>query len=255
MLSWGRRRQLTILLVLGLFVFSLLVGLYYAFLRPTAGCFDGILNQDERAVDCGGTCVRVCEVEVSSLITFWTRVFRVAPGVYDVGALLENSNAGFAIGRLPYTIRVYDAANVPIAERSGMTFVNQKERFLIFEPRIPTGNRVPTRAVLELGDFEWTRLKSAVVNRDMGIENKVIVLDPTPRVTAELVNLSPKDLPEVTVTTAVFDTEGNVLGVSGTVVDDVPHDGRVPVSFTWPEAFSGTPVTLEIFPRLNAVTP
>ncbi len=257
MATWAQRRQITIVLVIGLIFFFLLAAVYYVFFRPSQSCFDGLENQDERGVDCGGVCQKVCPVEVADLINFWTRVFRVSPGQYDVGALIENPNIGFSIERLPYTIRVYDANNIPLAERRGTTFVNQKERFLIFESRIPTGNKIPVRAVLEIEDFSWTRSsassKSDILN--VNVQNKEMVLDPSPRLTADLLNGSAKDLQDIAVSAVVFDKDENVLGVSGTVVDQLPHGERTEVVFTWPEAFSGVPLTLEVYPRLDAVSP
>lgn len=258
MLSWGARRQLSIIAIILLALFLVAAGAYFAFFRPTANCFDGIQNADERGADCGGACQKVCSVEVTSLINFWTRIFRVSDGVYDVGALIENPNLGFAIGRLPYTIRVFDAKNVALVERTGTTYVNQKERFLIFESRILTGNRVPTRATLELGSYEWTRLSpesGAKIVSEIGVENKDMITAPRPRLTADVVSNSSRDLRDISVTAVVYDKDQNVLGVSGTHVDELRRSQRVHVVFTWPEAFSSAPVTIEIFPRLNAATP
>lgn len=257
MLSWGARRQLTIILVLTGILFLLLVGTYYVFLRPQPNCFDGARNQDELGVDCGGRCAKVCPVEVSTLINFWTRVFRVSDGVYDVGALVENPNAGFHIPRLSYTIRVYDAKNIPVAERRGMTFVNPKERFLIFEAAIPTGNKVPVRAVLEFEESEWIR--GNMQNGDgvggLTIVGKIFTADPAPRLSAELENASQKDFGGITVSAVLYDADKNVLGVSGTHVDELPHGGKAPVVFTWPELFKNEVASSDIFPRLDAFTP
>lgn len=255
MLSWGARRQLTIVLVLSLALFFVLLGVYYLFLRPQPNCFDASQNQDELGVDCGGRCARVCAVEVSPLINFWTRVFRISDGVYDVGALVENPNAGFYVPRLAYTIRVYDDKNIPLAERTGITFVNSKEQLLIFEPQIPTGNKIPVRAVLQLQESEWMRVSGDRTLSLFAVENKRFETDPSPRLSAELVNMSQEDLSNIAVSAVAYDKDKNVLGVSSTHVDGLGHGARVPVVFTWPESFSAEALSYDILPRLNAFTP
>lgn len=257
MIPWGVRRQITILSVVGLLLTAFFVAVYILFLRSTPTCSDGRQNQGELGVDCGGSCEKVCPVEIAEVITHFTRVFRVSPGVYDVAVLLENPNVGFGINSLPYEIKVYDAKNVLVGNQTGTTFVNEQERFVIFAPRIRTGNRVPVRAFISFGDFEWKRLVRGSGQSSapkFSIEEERWSFDPNPRLTAILVNDSPTELFSIGVSAVVSDASGNALGASATVVDRLPGGASTPISFTWPEQFTGTPANTEILPRINAVT-
>ena len=56
------------------------------FLERDETCVDGIQNQDETGIDCGGICVTACLDQISDLKVLWSRVFYVDVGVYDAVA-------------------------------------------------------------------------------------------------------------------------------------------------------------------------
>lgn len=258
MASWGAQRQILILLVFFALVIGAFSGIYVLYFKPQPTCFDGLQNQGELGVDCGGGCSAVCVSEVTPLVTFWTRLFEVTDKAYDVAAFVENPNAGYGVPSLRYTFRVFDANNVIIVEREGETFVNEKDRFVIVEARLDVGNRIPARAIVEFDDIVWKRLPrdDARQNpRPFSLEDKQLVLEPHPRLSAKLVNMAAVPLKNISVSAVVLDRDDNALGVSSTVVDLLPRGGAADIAFTWPQAFNGTPVSTEIYPHLNVVAP
>ena len=99
-MRWAVQRQLFIaLLILGFFG-MLAAGGWYVFLYAPPSCTDGIINQDEEGVDCGGVCKLLCQApRVSAL---WSRAVLIAPGVYHAVALVRNPEASAGTERLPY---------------------------------------------------------------------------------------------------------------------------------------------------------
>lgn len=251
MLSWGARRQLTIVSVIAICALVAGVTFYLTALRPSPTCTDGVQNQEELATDCGGPCAKVCSMEVTPLVVHWTRFFKLQNGVYDVGALLSNPNVGFGVRSLPYLFRLYDTKNVLLTEKSGVAYVGEKEQFILFGTGLMVGNRVPVRAVVQFGDFTWERTGGKYTKPKFSIENKQLVVEPTPRLSAILGNLETTSVKNIDVTAAVFDEDGNVLGVSATRIDELPRAGTKEVLFTWPHPFDGAPVLSTIYPRVN----
>lgn len=254
MISWGTRRKITIV---GSVFFALLIvfaTLVFVFFRPHPTCNDGMKNQDELGIDCGGACSKVCSVEVSDIVVHWARVFKVSPSVYDAAALLENPNIGFAAKNLRYTLKVYDEKNVLVAERTGVTFVNEKDRFVLFEPRIDVGNRIPVRASLVLEPVVWQRLpakQGTVVGTELSVSGQRLITTPSLRLTATITNNAGVTIAPVAVSAVVSDEKGNVLGVSSTSIDSIESGQSAPVFFTWPNGFAGTPTSIEILPRIH----
>jgi len=251
MVGWGLRRQISILSLLFFVAAIFGLSLYLFALRPVPSCTDGIKNQSEIEVDCGGECAKVCASEVTPLVVHWTRYFKVQDGMYDLGALVSNPNVGFGISALPYSLRIFDSKNVMLAESKGVTYVNDKEQFVVFASNVNAGYRTPARAVIELGEFEWARIPANQVKPKFSLDNKQYVSEPASRLTATLENLELYALYDVDATAALFDDKGNVLGISATQIQDMPKTSKTELVFTWPEIVTPEPSLTTIYPRVN----
>ncbi len=145
--QWAAKRKLTYSIILIVLVILFIGVPTYFFFHHTPTCEDGVQNQDEKGVDCGGMCKRLCVSDISNPIVLWQRVFQVAPGVYNAVAYIQNPNVQIEVAKVPYTFKLYDANNVLIIQQSGTTFIPADQTFAIFEPSIRTGSRVPVRAI------------------------------------------------------------------------------------------------------------
>lgn len=61
-------------------------------LYKTPTCFDGKQNQNEKGIDCGGVCTRLCSSDIANPIVLWQRSFVVTDGVYNAVAYVQNPN-------------------------------------------------------------------------------------------------------------------------------------------------------------------
>lgn len=248
--SWAQRRKSYIT---GSFILIVLGGIFFSYQSTQAGptCSDGIRNQGEPAVDCGGPCARVCPFEATPLSVLWSRVLRVTEGRYDIAALIENKNSFFGVAVLPYTIKIYDANDILIAEKKGETFANPHQRFVLFLPNIDTGKRIPEHIALELGDFDWRRVKADYVAPTVSVEDKQLSSDPFPRLSATLTNSGLKPLVGLEVIAVLSDIDDNVLAVSRTEVGALARNESKEASFTWPESFGKEAAIIDLYPRVH----
>ncbi len=246
---WARRRQ-TIILGVAAFAALGVATLVYFNYRPAPSCSDGAQNQGELATDCGGPCAGVCASEVRPLIVEWVRVFHVVGGLYDVVARVTNPNETIGTLLLTYTFELFDSENLSITRRTQSTFVNPNESFYIFESFIPAGARIPARAVVTLNQSpQWTRFESSPPK--LSIIGKRYRGEPTPLVTAELVNGTLVTQNNVRAIVVLYDEEGLAYGASATLVKSISKDGREPLSFTWPVSFGTEPVRMDIQSRVS----
>ncbi len=246
---WRTKRQLSILALL-LFVAGLIsVGIYVRY-KPSLSCSDGVLNQGERGVDCGGPCARVCSDEVTTLTVEWARAFRVVDGHYDVIAKVRNENNHIGVPVLSYTAEIFDAENISISKRSGSTFVNSDETFYLFEGNLFTGARIPKYATLTINEpVVWARLSATPL--PLTVLNKIFSDSAQPAVMASVVNESLSSLKNITLVAMLYDAEGNAYGGSATLIESLPKDARQDISFVWREAFNVAPASIDIIPRIN----
>lgn len=251
MLSWRTKKQITYSIV-----FAVLIGLFLwlviSWLTPAPTCFDNKQNQKEEGVDCGGPCAKQCTGVVKNFNILWVRAIEASPGNYDAAALVENPNFSVGAKKISYKFKLYDERNITVAIREGETFVNSGERFVIFEPAIPTGERRVARAVLEWSDFaavDWLKIEKE--KPSLLVIRKNFVNEPTPFLEARVRNDSALDLPNVYISAVLYDADGNATAVSQTIFDSLAALSERQAFFTWPAPFAVPPAGMEIFLRVN----
>jgi len=190
--------------------------LLYVNRDPT--CSDKIRNQGEEGVDCGGPCPELCRMGNEGLVVDWARVFRVDDGVYDMGALVENTNAVEGAKEAIYHFKMYDEKNILIAERFGKTFVLPDNKWVVFEGNVDTGKREPRHAFIDFPeDIPWIRT-----------------------------DLQTVDVPDILVRDELYVEER-----SRTVITRLEKYETRDLVFTWREPFSVPPVKVDVIARAN----
>jgi hypothetical protein len=252
MLSWSGRRQFIFLAAFFL-VLAAIGSSLYLINRPRPTCQDDQKNQNELAPDCGGPCSRACvsQLLVPTPTIWWSRVFPSGTaGKFDAAALVENQNAHFGTGKIDFIFRLYDEKSVLLAEKDGSTFFSPQEKFVIYEPNIETGSRVPVRAFLYFVDRAiWQRAQANAAGLSIG----TITYNNTPRPTLKaIVTNGSLSLLRGTKFVAVLSTAGgNALAASQTVVDSLSPNESQEINFTWPAALSDEAAVRDIYPKLD----
>jgi len=249
MLSWNKRRQLTYLI--SILVFFLVITIsYYVYNKPAPSCFDGQINGTETGVDCGGSCVKVCLEEIIPISTVWVRPFEIVADQYTVMGLFENHNRSLGVNRLFYKIKLINAFGATVAERSGETFVNPAEKFVIFESNFDTKGEVPTRAFIDFDQAsDWRKPENqkpviSVIRKSLEVDNGA-------RLKAVLTNESPYDLQNIVIPVLLSGSDKNTFTGSQTIVDNLARGSSIDIYFTWPKTFDQNPDLVDFYPRVN----
>ncbi len=239
---WRRTQYVTGFTV---FLTILITFVYYTEYYEPANCFDLEHNADERGIDCGGDCVRICSFDVMQPTDVWARSFRVTEGQYNAVAYIENKNLNAGTPGLQYTFSLYDAEGL-IAERSGTTLLPPDSVYPIFEGRIMTGERIPTLTRIELEEAEmWV---PAEMGRDQFIveDRQLRNTDSRPRLDASITNTEITEAQDVEIVSTIFDIRGNALTSSRTIVPNFMGRSTQDVVFTWPEPIAKTIRSCEV---------
>jgi len=255
-MSWASRRQSKYLL--GLFLFIGLIVFLFALptitKKPT--CSDGKQNATERGVDCGGSCERVCDADVSEPIVLWKRAFPVTGNIYNLVAFVKNQNQNAGIADIKYEFRVYDTNNILIGRREGSTFIPPNQEFAIFESRFDGGEQEVKSVTFSFQKpFVWLKKDPSIALLPISVDNIVYGEDKTkPSMTARITNDSIYNIPAFDVITILYNTERIAINASKTRRDGLASNTNAPLIFTWPEAFSEDPVTEDVFVGINPFT-
>lgn len=249
-MSWASRRRSTYLGIVFIVIIAVFAGLFFLFFNKPPTCADGKQNGEELGIDCGGSCEKVCEVQITDLAILWSRSFRVSDGVYNSVAYVENPNPNARVAEISYTFKLFDDNNILVAERKGKTFISPSGITPIFEGNISTGQRVPIRTFSEFSEIpKW----SQTADEDSPISVGEIVLsreDSSPRIDAVLSNSSIRDTSDIEVVAVVFDATGNAIAVSSTFIDRLSGRSSQDIVFTWPNKFDFSVSRIEIIPRV-----
>ena len=249
MASWSRRRQFSYFLLLIILVAAVAGGVF-VFYRPEPSCGDGRQNQGELGIDCGGACTAVCPNEALPIKVAWTRIFTIADGVYEVGALLTNPNPKLAATKVPYSIRLVDDQNILITIKQGEIFLNPRESFAIFLNGIDVGRRKPARAFIEFTQApRWERVVEAPPT--IIVTKEPFINEPNPKLTVEITNNTRIAWENVQLSVVLSDQDRNAIAASATVVEQVAAGAQQKAVFTWPRPFAEPPQYIDVYPHFR----
>jgi hypothetical protein len=253
-MNWAFKRQLLYFSVIaGIVLIAAGIIVWQAFFTKEPTCFDGIQNQDERGIDCGGICDIACTQDTRPVSVLWQRALPVTDEVYHAVAYIENNNVNAGIKRVNYEFKIYDIDNLLIAERTGHTFIEPNQKSAIFAQGIKVGNRIPA-----LVDFTIDRNATWFDTEERFAQQNIVTntfewerMDTTPTLRARVQNVSIFDIRNIELVAIVYDGAGNALATSRTFIDRLNQGTATDATFTWPQPIEGTIARTEILPRMN----
>ena len=251
MASWASRRKTLYGSVIG---FVLIVGIgipafFYFYKAPT--CNDRIKNGNELGIDCGGSCVLLCQSSFLPPRIEWggAKFEKVAEGLYNAAAYIINPNVNGAAVNVPYKMAFFDEAGILITEKTGVVTLPAHRNALAFNTAIDMGKRIPTKATFEfLAAPLWFKSHDAL--EGLAVTDKKYQEDENSsslEVTLENRTLLPYK--NIVVSVILSDIDGNAIGFSRTVIDEIaPKNGQEVAPYTWPFARGGKVKSVEVVP-------
>lgn len=247
-MSWGTSRRNTVLFVIFIFIFVPIAGIAFMIYYNPPNCFDSKMNGDETGADCGGSCELLCTNQVTEPVILWERHFKVNEGVYNLLAYIENPNPTAFVRDAQYIFKIYNEENILIGEKKGVVSIAPKSVRPVIESNIQTYEQVPSRIDFEFTSelvYEQTSPKeSIVIIKDEYLENE----SKTPRIKAQIQNISLRQIRSIDVVVLVYDVFDNVMNTSSTFVERLNPEEDRDIIFTWPQPFPDTVARIELIP-------
>lgn len=250
-LTWRTKKQVFYFLLLVLF-FASIFSLFFLIKFSGGTCFDNKKNQGEKGIDCGGRC-SPCPINLKEPLILWNRFFKSTPEekIYDAAALVENLNQEWESKNIFYTFKIYDQNNILIVEKKGNSFLNSKEKALIFENDIYVGERRPARSALVIEPvLNWKYTKEIspnfiVIKKNFKLESSLLEI--------EIKNDANSDFNNIYLNAIFMDENDNTYAASATKIDHIASGSTAEASFTWPYKLENQPAKIEIFSRVNLI--
>ena len=246
------------IVIISIYVAALLLiifGIYYAKFRHVASCTDGIKNQDEEGVDCGGICPGKCAPVTRDLVV--GNMGAVPSGIagkYDYYVQISNPNAVYGSKVFYYTLNLKDSSGNILAVRKGSSFILPGDRKYVIENNIDSAE-APVSFDFKIDSSDWVEFNSYYEKPDLEIVNKQYneISGGTgfSQAYGLLKNMSPYDFDLIKVEIFLEDSNGRILAINSTQMNSVASGEQRDFTASWPNQFPGVVGNMETQADVN----
>jgi hypothetical protein len=249
-MPWAARRRLIISILVGALVVAFLALISIATFYKTPSCSDGVQNQGEAGIDCGGSCAYLCSTETLPPTVLFTKALISGTGRTDIVASIENKNPHAVAKAVPYRVQIYGPDRLPIGVQTGSIDLPPGATVPVFLAGIATGKQPVASAFLEIDPaaLKWVATGSdpRVVPTVSGTVQSGS--PEAPRIEVTLKNGSVSALSNVRVIVFVRDVRREIIAASQTIVPFIGAQSSATATFTWNSAFPAAAASIEAVP-------
>ncbi|MFA6295562.1 MAG: hypothetical protein WC666_04050, partial [Candidatus Paceibacterota bacterium] len=178
----------------------------------------------------------------------WTGFEEVAPGLYNVASYILNPNTDAEALDVPYNMSMYDDRGMLITVEKGYVNIPPHRNTLAFKGAISVGKSKPARVSFEFTSAPvWQKSPDSL--KSIRVSDKNYNEDKSgSSLSVTLGNESILPLKNISVYVVLYDKEGNALGFSKTLVDEISANGKAIAPFTWGVERQGKVISIEVLP-------
>lgn len=214
--------------IFGVIILALVGGIIFIsskLLKTKATCSDGILNQNEEQVDCGGLC-QACKVtRLEDIKVLSHNSFSLKDGSYDAYAEIKNQNISQGAEALSYTFSFYDSDKKLIGERTGKSYVLANQTRYIIESNIQLSGQAAFTSFAINPDVSWRKQEAGEFNLSVfsqKYESLTEGIGPGfAKATGVVENQTEHDFGEVEVDAVLVDKNNKIFAVGKTQIDNL----------------------------------
>ena len=246
-----RRKQFTIAFIFILILVVVIGGIWLLVKPPKATCFDGIQNQGETGIDCGGPC-GLCPEDIRKSLEILSEDFiPTTDNNFDLIAEIRNPNSQWGVESIVYRFNLYDKNDELIGFKEGKSYILPQEKKYIIEQRFYS-TLIPTRVELDIKNIDWRKLKDF---KELEIrakdKNYQLINEETNQVSGVVENKSSFDLETVEVTGLLFDENNKILAAGRTQMNRLLVGENRYFEINWPYKISGEILSFEAKAHTN----
>ncbi len=223
----------------------LFFGVYHSFIRVPATCNDGIRNQNEQGIDCGGSCAVACQ-EVIVAQDLVRKEVSFVPGGNDrsdVLVTLYNPNDTSGASSFRYTIELHASDGQVLATRTGTSYILPQETKDLIEIGLPSSTP-PLSVTMTVSDATWERFSGYQEKPNISIYQKHYAILPPGAIFSQasglLSNESLYDFRSISVAVILRDSNDKLLAINKTRLDNIKAGEQRDFTLPFPAPFPGT---------------
>lgn len=246
-----RRLRKQLIYAISFFALLALVigGFYFRYLKPAPSCFDGVQNQNEEGVDCGGPCI-ACFLRTIKPLTLADRILVLHPDASHASFLTQISNPNFdyAAKSFSYSFELLDAKGGVVQTFSGNSFIYGGEVKYILVPNLPLPSAKYVDVDLKTSGENWVPASEFAGPPQFNTAGAQTNISPD-KVTVDgnIIDMDAAAFSRVTVVAIFRGTRNEVAGASQTEVKNLTPSVPQPFSVIHPFMQNVDPLGTKIF--------
>jgi len=248
-------------IIIAFVLISILSGfgfLAYYFNRPGPTCTDGIQNQSEERIDCGGPCISCDVVNLGEVEVIWAKAIAAQNNFYNLAAQIRNPNQNHGSGEVSYRFELYDDADNIVAQRSGRTFILPNQTKYLTQVKV-VANRSASQVRLLFDETNWQKIEDYQSPQLFIQQKEYRLLDNEEagfsQARAVLVNKSNFDFDKVDIDILLFDLSHNLLALNSTEMRTLLSGQERDFIAVWFDSIEGQVSFIEMEPETNIFNP
>lgn len=243
------KKQFAIGLVYFIIIAIIVAGIYYLVSGPSGPtCSDGIKNQNEEDIDCGGICKKCENIEAIKILD--QEFIPTVANSYDLVARIKNPNIYLGGEVLNYEFSLYDSDNQLIGVRTGKTYILPQETKYIIETRVGS-DKIVSKTEFKIKNISWKKIDEI---RDLEIKVKNTEyqkFDGNSKLVGLIENRTSYNFDTIEIAGILFDANGKIIAVSKTSMNTVLMNEGRGFEMNWPYIISEELKSFEVEPYTN----
>jgi hypothetical protein len=231
------KKQFIIGFIYLIIIAIIIFGIYYLVSRPSGPtCNDGIKNQNEDDIDCGGPCKK-CE-NIGEIKILDKEFIQTVANSYDLVVRIKNPNIYLGGETANYKFSLYDENNQLIGVRTGKTYILAQETKYIIETRVGTDKTV-SKMDFEITNIVWKKI-SEINDLEIRIKNtEYQKFENSSKLVGVIENKTSYNFDTIEIVGILFDENGKIIAVSKTSMNTILMNESRGFEMTWPYTVLG----------------
>ncbi len=249
-MEWQTRRKIIYALSVIVIIVAFLIYIFREQISPTPTCFDTKQNNFESGIDCGGTCNRMCDQEVIPLSVLWTWYLKTSDNVYDLVAMISNTNTNNSAYAVSYTFTTYNEKGDVIDVFTGSAKTPIASDFPIIRQDVYLKEE-PKNVTFTIKDDTHFKVAEKTTSPIVRISGERYEDGEKSRVYAIVKNMKQVRIMDLKVRVLLYDQDNNVYAVGKTEIPFLEQEENREISFTWKEKLPFAPLRIKVYPIID----
>lgn len=244
MINRGKKRS--IIVGIYILIFGVVSSLIYYIIKPAPTCTDGIKNQSEAGIDCGGVCPTCKKEIIAQELQIKEKYFVYAnKDQFDVMASITNVNDKYGAVKFDYEFQLVDQAGNVLDKRAGKSFILPDESKYIVELNLKSAIN-PYTVKFEIKNVEWDEFLEYAEPR-LSIYQKNYYEEFEKNITSGLLrNESHFDFNFIELVIVLRNEKGNPIALGKSEMRTIKSQEERDFKLIWPYKFSENVASVDI---------